>query len=259
MADRTRVTAVTGSASGIGAAIRGRLEAAGERVVGVDLGGAEVAADLGRPEGRAAAVAGVRARAGGRLDGLVVSAGLGPHVEPCATIVSVNYFGAVALLEGLHDALVAGERPAAVAVGSNSSALPGADTPLVAACLAGDEVEARRLAGDLAGPVVYAGSKLALARWVRRHAPGPRWVGSGVRLNAVAPGAVMTPLLQGGLDHPVLGDAIRGFPIPTGGFGAPAAVAAVVTFLLGPEAAFCCGSVVFVDGGSDALLRPDSY
>jgi len=30
-----------------------------------------------------------------------------------------------------------------------------------------------------------------------------------------------------------------------------------VAFLLGPEAAFCCGSVLFVDGGTDALVRPD--
>ena len=103
----------------------------------------------------------------------------------------------------------------------------------------------------------YAGSKLALTRWVRRHAPD--WARAGVRLNVVAPGAVMTPLLQGGLDHPVFGSAIRDFPIPTGGFGTPDQVAAAVTFLLGPEAAFCCGSVLFVDGGTDAMFRPDQY
>jgi hypothetical protein len=28
--------------------------------------------------------------------------------------------------------------------------------------------------------------------------------------------------------------------------------------LLGPGARFCCGSVFFVDGGTDALIRPDS-
>jgi NAD(P)-dependent dehydrogenase (short-subunit alcohol dehydrogenase family) len=78
-------------------------------------------------------------------------------------------------------------------------------------------------------------------------------------LNAVAPGAVTTPLLQGGLEHPILGDAIRGFPIPTGGFGTPDDVAAAITFLLSPDAAFCCGSVLFVDGGSDALFRPDEF
>jgi len=66
-------------------------------------------------------------------------------------------------------------------------------------------------------------------------------------------------LLQGGLDHPTLGAAIRGFPIPLGGFGDPGRVAAAIAFLLGPDAAFCCGTVLFVDGGSDALLRPDAF
>ena len=253
-----RVTAISGSASGIGAALRARLEAAGERVIGVDVRDAEVVADLGTPDGRAAAIAGVRAASGGRLDGLVACAGLGPHVEPCAAIVAVNFFGAAALLAGLRDALAGGDRPAAVAVSSNSAALPGAESPLVDACLAGDEPEAQRLASTLGGVPSYAGAKLALARWVRRQAPERAWAGSGIRLNAIAPGAARTPLLHGGLAHPVLGDAIRGFPIPLGGFGAADDVAAAIAFLLGPDAAFCCGSVLVVDGGSDALLRPDA-
>jgi len=254
-----RAIAVTGSASGIGRAVRARLERSGERVIGIDLRDAEVIADLARPEGRAAAVVGVRAACGGRLDGLVACAGVGPQVEPWSTIVSLDYFGAQALLEGLREALAAGERPAAVAISSNSSTLPGADTPLVTACLAGDEEEARRQALALDGHRTYAGSKLALTRWVRQNAPTAAWAGSGVRLNAVAPGPVETPLLQAGLDHPLYGPAIRGFPIPAGRFGTADEVAAAVAFLLGPEAGFCCGSVLFVDGGTDAMLRPVGY
>jgi NAD(P)-dependent dehydrogenase (short-subunit alcohol dehydrogenase family) len=249
--------AVTGATSGIGAATRARLERDGQRVIGVDLRDAEVLADLSHPEGRRAAIDGVRAACGDRLDGLVACAGLGPQVEPTSRIVAVNYFGAQEILAGLHPALTAGTTPAAVAVSSNSSSLPGADGPLVAACLAGDESAALALAPTLPGATVYAGAKLALARWVRRHAP--EWAGAGIRLNAVAPGAVLTPLLRDGLEHPMLGPAIRGFPIPTGGFGDPDDVAAAIVFLLGPDARFFCGSVVFCDGGSDALLRPDIY
>jgi|Tabmets5t2r1_1033131.scaffolds.fasta_scaffold06899_2 nucleoside-diphosphate-sugar epimerase len=51
---------VTGSASGIGAATKWRLEAAGHRVVGIDVRGADVVADLASPEGRVAAVGDVR-------------------------------------------------------------------------------------------------------------------------------------------------------------------------------------------------------
>jgi NAD(P)-dependent dehydrogenase (short-subunit alcohol dehydrogenase family) len=251
--------AVTGAASGIGAATRRALERGGHRVIGVDLRDAEVIADLAVPAGRTSAIDAVGAAAGGRLDGLVVCAGVGPQVQPWSTIVSLNYFGAEALLVGLRPALAAGERPAAVAVSSNSATIPGMETPLVDACLAGNEEEARRLADGLDGQRTYAGSKLALARWVRRQAPHPAWAGAGVRLNAVAPGAVMTPLLQQGLDDPHYGPAIRNVPIPLGAFGTAEQIAAAIAFLLGPEAAFCCGSVLFVDGGTDAMMRPDTY
>ncbi|HLK11539.1 MAG TPA: SDR family oxidoreductase [Candidatus Binatia bacterium] len=253
------VVVVSGSASGIGAAVRARLERAGVQVLGVDLRDAEVVADLATAPGRAAAVAATTAACGGRLDGLVACAGVGPQFEPRQAIVALDYFGAEALLAGLRPALAAAARPAAVAVSSNSATLAGAETPLVAACLAGDEAEARRLAADLPGAQVYAGAKLALARWVRRHAPAADWIGAGVRLNAVAPGAVRTPLLEAGLEHPVYGPAIRGFPIPAGGFGTPDQVAAAIAFLLDPDAAFCCGSVLFVDGGTDALVRGDVF
>lgn len=251
--------AITGSGSGIGAATRTRLEAAGHKVIGVDVRDAEVIADLASAPGRRAAIDAVRQRAGNRLDGLVACAGVGPQVEPWSTIVSINYFGAQVLLEGLRETLAAGSQPAAVAVSSNSAPLPGVDTPIVAACLAGDEEEARRLVMTFDGHHAYAGSKLALARWVRRNAPGPAWAGAGIRLNAVAPGAVMTPLLQGGLDHPAFGEAIRNFRVPLGGFGAPDQIAAMIAFLLGPDGSFCCGSMIFVDGGTDAMLRPDNF
>jgi NAD(P)-dependent dehydrogenase (short-subunit alcohol dehydrogenase family) len=253
-----RSVAVTGSASGIGAAVRARLERAGARVVGIDLRDADVLADLATVTGRERAVTEVRRRSAERLDGLVACAGLGPQHADHPAIVSLNYFGAAALLAGLRDALAAGDLPAAVAISSNSAPMPNADGPLVGACLADDESLARRLAGEQGGVAAYAGSKLALARWVRRTAPTAAWAGAGIRLNAVAPGATSTPLLQAGLDDPYFGPAIRGFPIPVGGFGDPDQIAAVVEFLLGPGARFVCGSVVFCDGGTDALLRPDA-
>jgi len=255
-----RSMAVTGSASGIGAAIRSRLERDGARVIGVDLRDAEVIADLATVSGRTAAIAAVNERCGERLDGAVVCAGVGPHVRDAALIVSLNYFGAQRLLDGLRPALARGEAPAAVAISSNSSTIANTDSPLVAACLADDEAEARRLAAAAPpGSPIYGGSKLALTRWVRRHAPQAEWAGAGVRLNAVAPGPIQTPLLQAGLDDAFYGPAIRNFPVPAGGFGQPDDVATAVAFLLGPDARFCCGSVLFVDGGTDALLRPDQY
>ena len=75
--------------------------------------------------------------------------------------------------------------------------------------------------------------------------------------NAVAPGATQTPLLQEGLDDPFVGPLIEGFAVPIGRRGKPEEIAALVEFLLGPDARFFCGSVVFCDGGTDAMTRAD--
>jgi NAD(P)-dependent dehydrogenase (short-subunit alcohol dehydrogenase family) len=128
---------------------------------------------------------------------------------------------------------------------------------LVDACLAGDEVAARALAGEGESLSTYPVTKLALARWVRRHAPTPEWAGANIRLNAIAPGATETPLLQEGLDDPFVGPLIEGFQVPIGRRGKPDEIAALIEFLLGPDARFFCGSVVFCDGGTDAATRAD--
>jgi len=227
-------------------------------VIGVDLRGQEVEADLATPAGRSTAIAAVRDACRGALDGLVCCAGLGPQFKPAESIVSVNYFGAVALFDGLREILAGGSDPAAVAVSSNSASIsPGADGPIAAACLEGDEAAATAAASGN-GVAAYSSSKLALARWVRRNAVAAPWAGAGIRLNAVAPGATLTPLLQGGLDDEKLGPAIRGLPIPLGGVGSPEQIASAIVFLLGPESTFCCGTILFADGGSDALIRPNA-
>lgn len=253
-----RTIVVTGSASGMGAATRARLEAAGERVIGVDLRDADITADLGTAEGRAAAIAGVEEASGGVIDGLVTWAGLpGLTERPGSLLVSVNYFGTVVLLDGLRPLLAKGDRPAAVAISSNSTTIqPDVPLRVTEACLAGDE-DAARAAGDEAGSLnVYPAGKLAIARWVRRNAPA--WAEDGITLNAVAPGAVETPLLNASRQDPTVGSMVDMLPIPVGRAGTAEEIAAFVQFLLGPDARFFCGSVLFVDGGTDALLRPDA-
>jgi NAD(P)-dependent dehydrogenase (short-subunit alcohol dehydrogenase family) len=256
-----RTVVITGSASGMGAALRERLVAAGDRVIGVDLRDADILADLGTPVGRALAIEGVTDLSGGVLDGLVTLAGLAGFPErPASLLISVNYYGTVELLAGLRPLLAKGTEPAAIAISSNSTTCqPGIDEALVASCLEGDEQATRALAGDGDSLGTYPVTKTALSWWVRRHAPTPEWAGAGITLNAVAPGAIETPLLQEGREHPTVGQLIDAFASPLGRNGRPDEIAALLEYLLGPNGRFFCGSVLFCDGGMDAQFRADDW
>src|SRR5258706_13633968 len=94
-----RTVCITGSAGGIGAATRERLEKEGARVMGVDVRDAEVIADLSTPAGREAMVAAVTELCGGALDGLVAAAGI---MGDQPLVVAINYFRAIATLDGLR-------------------------------------------------------------------------------------------------------------------------------------------------------------
>lgn len=258
----TRTIVVTGSASGMGAATARRLVAAGHRVIGVDLRDATVIADLGTPEGRQAAIDQITDLAGGAdgaIDGLVTWAGLaGLTDRPGSLLASVNYFGTVELLAGLRPLLARGVQPAAIAISSNSTVIqPGVPDAVTEACLSGDEAAARAAADEVGSLNTYPATKTAIARWVRRHAPGEDWAGAGITLNVVAPGAVETPLLQESREDRTVGEFIDALPIPVGRKGTADELAGVVAFLLGPDARWFCGAFLVVDGGTHAQLRPD--
>lgn len=250
--------AVSGAASGIGAATRTHLESAGHTVIGIDLHDADVVADLATAEGRRAAVARVAELAPDGLAGVVPAAGVAGLTDgDPRLLVSVNYFGAVELVDGLRPLLARGGPAAVVVLSSNSVTVqPGWDPVVAEACLAGDEQRAREAATGRDAVHAYPATKAALAYWARREGVRPEWVGAGIRLNAVAPGVVDTAMTRGVRRDPVLGSFVDAFPTPLARPGRPEEIAALIGFLLSEQSSLLVGSVVYADGGTDALIRP---
>lgn len=255
-----RTYVVTGSASGIGAATAKTLRDRGDRVIGIDLRDAEVAADLSTSAGRADAAAHAIELSGGVIDGVIACAGIS---APIAKTVSINYFGVTELLEQLVPALQKSDAPRAAVVSSMAS-LQANSAELVAAQLAGDEAKALEIAetfvaqGPEAGYITYPSSKRALARWVRRESITPTWAGNGIALNAVAPGTVITPMTEQLLATPegrAMVDA--NVPMPLNYHQPAQSIVNVLVWLTNVENTHMAGQVIYCDGGADATLRGD--
>lgn len=254
-----RTYVVTGAASGIGAALSDLLHSDGHRVITVDQRDADVTADLADPEGRADAV-----RAIGEftesIHGIVPCAGIAglTGVDP-ALVVAVNFFGAIDLVQGLRPQLEAAEGSSVVLLASNSiTCQPNWAVSVADACLAGDETAARSEAATTEAVHVYPATKAALAWWARREAVQPDWIGHGIRINAVAPGLIATPMTDRLRNDPELGAFADAYPSAIGRAGRPEEIAALIGFLLSDASSLLVGSVLFADGGTEAMLRPRS-
>lgn len=250
-----RTVAVTGTASGIGAATKEWLEANGDRVIGIDLHDADIEVDLATREGRARAVDGVVDACGGRLDGLIPCAGVTGAGGPL--LVRVNYYGTMALVAGLRPALEAGTNPALVLISSNSTTMiPGLPPDDARVFL--DQTEDDAVAYfEKRGYLAYAAGKLALAYWVRLNAA--EWIQAGVRVNAVAPGVTRTAMTDAVAGDAVAKGELEKIPIPIGRWAEPAEIAAAIGFIQAPASSYIVGQILFVDGGTDALLQPYAH
>jgi NAD(P)-dependent dehydrogenase (short-subunit alcohol dehydrogenase family) len=101
---------------------------------------------------------------------------------------------------------------------------------------------------------VYGASKAALQSLIRTLSG--ELIGRGIRLNAVSPGPVSTPLYgklgfsETDLKH--VAESIKSL-VPAGRFGTPSEIAKTVVFLASDEAAYMVGSEVMIDGGMGTL------
>jgi NAD(P)-dependent dehydrogenase (short-subunit alcohol dehydrogenase family) len=242
------VAVVTGAASGIGAACVARFAREGARVIGVDVevpaGEIEGATELERLDVRdeaatAALLDGVAARHG-RVDCVVTAAGVaggGPvhfvDVAEWQRVIDVNLTGT--FLTAKHAARVMldqelrdDERGSIVTIASVEG-------------IEGTE-----------GGSAYNASKGGVVLLTKNMAID--YGHKGIRANAICPGFIRTPMLEGvfempGLEH-VLDDIVRSHKLRR--LGRPEEIASAAAFLASRDASFVTGHALVVDGGYTA-------
>jgi NAD(P)-dependent dehydrogenase (short-subunit alcohol dehydrogenase family) len=249
-----RTYVVTGSASGIGAAVKASLEGRGDRVVGVDQRDAEITVDLSVPAQRDTLVGLLHDLGVHVVDGVLPAAGLSARQAGADKVLAVNYFGAVGTVTRLRPLLSASAAPRVCMI-SSIGLLSSTDDDVVASCLAGDESATLSLVA--ADPEwAYERSKRAVSTWVRRTAVDPEWLEAGIRLNAIAPGMIATAMAAHITSSPeTLVRLFESYPHPLG-TGTAADVAGLATFMLSEENAYMVGQTIFLDGGHEAVCGP---
>jgi len=243
-----RSAVVVGGGSGIGEAVAGSLAEGGYAVTVADLdadAAQRVAAGLGEPhrgapadvtsEDSVAAVLDAVVAREGRLDVVVNCAGVSTiglvtdlAVEEFRRVVDVDLTGGFVVLK--HAGRLVRDGGSIVTIASLNARQPAA------------------------GMAAYCAAKAGLAMLVQVTALelGPR----GVRVNAISPGLVETPLTAPALEIPgILDDYLENTPL--GRAGAPSDVAALVRFVCSDEARWLTGAVLDLNGGAHLQRYPD--
>ena len=226
---------ISGGTSGIGQAIAVAFQAAGAEVTVTGLNAAEIAAFSNSNPGISALQLDVQDAAAitefaskfTRLDILVNCAGMilrgGAEFDPLKfqQVIDVNLHGTMRLCTAFRPQLAA-TKGSIVNIASMLSFFGSGFAP------------------------AYSASKGAIAQLTKSLAIA--WAAEGIRVNAIAPGWIVTPLTQPLVDSPERSQVIID-RTPLKRWGNPTDVTGSVQFLCSPAASFITGVILPVDGG----------
>jgi NAD(P)-dependent dehydrogenase (short-subunit alcohol dehydrogenase family) len=244
-----RVVVVTGAGSGLGLASARRMAAEGARIVAVDIdeaaavaaaketGGEFVAADVANEDQVKALFDGVAQRHG-RIDVAFNNAGISPPEDDCILTTGLDAWRRV------QDVNLTSVYLCCKYV-----------LPHMLAARRGSIINTASFVAVLGSAISYTASKggvLALSREL-----GVQFAREGIRVNALCPGPINTPLLQELFASDPERAARRLVHVPIGRFGEPEEIAAAVAFLASDDSSFITASEFLVDGGiSGAYVTP---
>ena len=247
-----RVAVVTGGGSGIGLATARRLSAEGARVAIADLdgetgkaaadevGGLFIQADV-TSEDDVAAMYDATLGAFGRIDIAFNNAGISPPDDDSILVTGMDAWRRV------QDVNLTSVYLCCKHVIPHMQARGGGSIINTASFVA--------VMGSATSQISYSASKggvLAMSREL-----GVQFAREGIRVNALCPGPVNTPLLQELFAADPERAQRRLVHVPMGRFGEPAEIAAAVAFLASDDASFITASTFLVDGGiSGAYVTP---